>query len=317
MTSRTQHEPSSARPDDALVGRSGKPKHNLQRGEALTAWVFVLPALIGFALFYAWPTVRSVSISFTDWNMLSPARPVGLANYQKLLNDAVFWQSLKATGVYVLWNIPLQTVLALLLALLLQRFSRSSFLRSVVIAPYLLPGVVVGLMGLWMLNPELGILNAALGWLGLHTQPFLGSIQQAMPTIASINTWQYTGYTSLLLYTGMQSIPLSVYEAARIDGAQGARQFFSITLPLLRPVMAFVVITSLIGSFQIFDTIAITTQGGPVNATRVIVWYIYEQAFTLYNMGYATAIAVVLFAVLLLVTVVQLRLFRADSSDLE
>lgn len=268
-------------------------------------------------LFYAWPTVRSIGISFTDWNMLSPARPVGLANYQKLLQDAVFWQSLKATGIYVLWNIPLQTLLALLLALLLVRFSRSSFLRSLVIVPYLLPGVVVGLMGLWMLNPELGVLNALLTKIGLHTQPFLGSIQQAMPTIASINTWQYTGYTSLLLYTGMQAIPITVYEAARIDGASAARQFFSVTLPLLRPVMAFVVITSLIGSFQIFDTIAITTQGGPVNATRVIVWYIYEQAFTLYNMGYATTIAAALFAVLLLVTVVQLRLFRADSSDLD
>jgi multiple sugar transport system permease protein len=289
----------------------------LQRAETLAAWAFILPALIGFVLFYAWPTVRSISISFTDWNMLSPARPVGLANYQKLLNDAVFWQSLKATGIYVIWNIPLQTVLALLLALLLVRFSRVSFLRSLVIVPYLLPGVVVGLMGLWMLNPELGILNALLTRIGLHTQPFLGSIQQAMPTIASINTWQYTGYTSLLLYTGMQSIPVTVYEAARIDGASAARQFFGITLPLLRPVMAFVVITSLIGSFQIFDTIAITTQGGPVNATRVIVWYIYEQAFTLYNMGYATAIAVALFAVLLIVTVIQLRLFRADSSDLD
>lgn len=311
---------SLVRPTEPAVGsdqRARRPGQRLADSEALTGWIFILPALIGFALFYAWPTLRSMSISFTDWNMLSPARPVGTANYQRLMHDPVFWQSVRSTGVYVLWNIPLQTVLATLLALLLLRFSRSSWMRSLVIVPYLLPGVVVGLMGLWMLNPELGILNALLTRLGIHAQPFLGSVVQSMPTIASINTWQYTGYTSLLLYTGMQAIPATVYEAARIDGASAARQFFSVTLPLLRPVMAFVVITSLIGSFQIFDTIAITTQGGPVNSTRVLVWYIYEQAFTLYSMGYATTIAVVLFAALLVITVIQLRLFRADSSDLD
>ena len=156
----------------------------------------------------------------------------------------------------------------------------------------------------------------ALRALGLGTVPFLNLPKYAMPSIAMINIWQYVGYTALLLFAGLQSIPGSVYEAASIDGASEGQMFWKITIPLLRPVLVFVLVTSVIGSFQIFDTVAITTKGGPVNATKVLNYYIYEQAFTRFNMGYATAISMVLFLILIFISMVQMRLMRAGESDM-
>jgi multiple sugar transport system permease protein len=284
--------------------------------ETLVAWLFILPSLVGFAVFYAWPAVRGLQISFTDWNLLQEAKPVGLANYQKLFADPQFWGSLGRTLYYVGLNIPLQTILATCLAVLMNRLTQSLFVRSVLVLPWLLPPVVVALLWLWMLDPTLGLLNQILGVFGISRLPFLGSVAQAMPSIAGINIWEYTGYTALLIFAGLQTIPKEMYEAGAIDGAGELRMFRSITIPLLRPVLVFVLVTTVVGSFQIFDTIAITTKGGPVNATRVIYWYIYEYAFGRFQMGYATAVAVVLFLILITVTFLQLRFLRAGESDL-
>lgn len=284
--------------------------------ETATAWLFILASLIGFIVFYALPAVRNVVISFTQWNMLSAAKPIGLRNYGDLVRDPIFWNAFKITAFYVLYNIPLQTVVALFLAVMMDRFAKSIAIRGVLILPYLLPPVVVGLIWLWMLNPLLGIVNGALHAIGIPPQPFLGSVGQALPTIAGMNIWEYMGFTSILFYAGLQTIPTSLYEAAQLDGAGEWKMFFRVTLPLLRPVTAFVVITSVIGSFQVFDTIAVTTTGGPVNATRVMVWYIFEQAFHQFNMGYGAAMATVLFVVLGIVALVQFRLFRTGASDL-
>lgn len=284
--------------------------------EALIAFLFILPSLIGFIVFYAVPTVRGVYISFTDWDMLTEAKFVGIQNYEKLFADPQFWRSLQVTAYYVLLNIPIQTALALGLAVLMDRVAKSSLLRGVFIMPWLLPPVLVAMVWLWMLDPTLGFINQILQAVGIPRQPFLGSPAQAMPSIALINNWQYTGYTALLIYAGLQTIPKEVYEAAAIDGASEVRTFFSITVPLLRPVLVFVLVTSIIGSFQIFDTIAVTTRGGPVDATRVITWYIYEYAFSRFQMGYATAIAFVLFVILLIATLIQMRILNANQSDL-
>jgi multiple sugar transport system permease protein len=299
-------------------GVPGRPPFRSKRWfneETITALLFVLPSLIGFTLFLAVPAVRGLLISFTDWNLLTPARPVGLANYSRLLQDPEFYQSLRVTVYYVLLNIPLQTVLAIGIAVMMDRLTRSILVRGIIVVPWLLPNVVVGLLWLWMLDPTLGVVNQALLAVGIPRQPFLGSVDLAMPAIAGINIWRHVGYTALLVFAGLQTIPKPVYEAAAIDGADEIRTFFNITLPLLRPVLVFVLVTSVIGSFQIFDTIAITTRGGPVDATRVIYWYIYEYAFNRFNMGYATTISVALFAILIVITVLQMRYFRADSSD--
>ena len=284
--------------------------------EAITAYLFILPSLIGFAVFFAIPSVRAVQISFTEWNLLRPPEAVGFENYRELFSDGDFWNAMGVTWLYVLYNIPLQTALGLFIAVVMDRVAKSIFVRGVFVLPYLLSNVIVALIWLWMLDPLLGWGNALLTTIGIGRQPFFGSVEQALPTIAGINIWRHMGFNALLFYAGIQSIPKSLYEAATIDGAGEWRMFRNITLPLLRPIMVFVLVTALVGSFQIFDTVAVTTQGGPVDATRVLVYYIYQNAFEFFRMGYATAMSVVLFLLLVAVTLLQMRFLRGDSSDL-
>ncbi len=292
------------------------PRRSPFRGETLTALLFILPSLIGFIAFYAVPAVRGLFISFTNWDLLRPAKYIGLQNYYDLFQDAEFLNALKVTVYYVLLNIPLQTLLALVIAVMMHRLTQSMLIRSIIIIPWLMPPVVVGLLWLWLLDPALGIVNRWITGIGLPLVPFLNVPKYAMPTIAAINIWEYVGYTALLIFAGLQSIPGSVYEAAAIDGASESRMFRSITIPLLRPVLVFVVVTSIIGSFQLFDTVAITTKGGPVNATKVINFLIYQTAFERFKMGYATAISVILFLILVIVSIIQMRITRAGESDM-
>lgn len=286
------------------------------RQEAITGLLFILPALIGFGLFYLYPAIRGLTISFTDWNMLREPSFVGIENYKQLFQDEKFWSALWITFKYVLLNIPIQTLLGILLAVAMDRVVKSTVIRGLMILPYLLSNVLVALVFLWLLDPSLGIVNAGLQVLGLPKQDFFASTDQALPTVAFVNIWRHAGFTALLFYAGLQSIPRSVYEAAKIDGASENQMFWRITLPLLRPVTVFVVVTSIIGSFQIFDTVAVATGGGPADATKVLVFYIYENAFAFFKMGYATAMSMVLFAIILIFTVLQLKFFRADQSDL-
>ena len=272
--------------------------------------------MIGFLTFFVIPAVRGFYISLTDWDLMSDPTYVGFDNYRKLFQDDKFIHALQVTLSYVLLNIPLQMMLALLIGVLLDRFIHGSHIRSILILPWLMPGVVVALLFLWLLDPGLGIVNAMLTKIGLPSQGFLGSAQQALPSIAGINIWQYTGYTVLLVLAGLQRIPADVYEAAVLDGASEWRIFRNITLPLLRPMLVFVLITSVVGSFQIFDTIAVTTEGGPARATQVVYWYIYEYAFNRLKFGYAASAAFVLFLILAAISLVQMRLLRVHESDL-
>lgn len=287
-----------------------------RRKEAVTGFLFVAPALVGFLVFYLLPTVRAIQISLTDWNLMRAPKFVGLANYAKLLADENFWHSAWVTVAYVLYNIPVQTVLGLLLAVLSDRLARAVSLRAVIIAPYLISNVVAALVWMLMLDPILGLVNGFLEAVGVARQGFLASPDEAMVSVAAISTWRHTGLTALLFYAGLQAIPRHLYEAAQLEGAGEWTMFRRITLPLLRPVLAFVLVTSLIGSFQVFDVIAVATAGGPSNSTRVILWYIYENAFKFNKMGYASAMSVVLFVTLILVTLLQMRLLKADHSDL-
>ena len=287
--------------------------------ESVLGYLLILPSVIGFTIFLAVPAVRAFIISFYEWNLLSPATYTGFGNYNTIFSDDRFWDSLRITVSYVLWNIPLQTTLAILIALLLERFSVgvSSLLRGLVILPWLMPNVVVALLWLWILDPSIGIMNVILKILGVASQPFLGSPDQVIPSIALINIWRHVGYTSILIYAGLKTIPKSLYEAASIDGAGWVAQFVRITLPLLRPVLVFVLVTTVIGSFQVFDTIAVTTAGGPAGSSRTIIFYIYDQVFNRrINMGTATAASVFLFTVLVTITIIQMRYLRSNQSDL-
>jgi multiple sugar transport system permease protein len=286
------------------------------RNDRRIAWLFLLPVLLGFTVFYVYPTVRGVWYSVTDYSLLNTPSFVGADNYLNLAGDKQFWNALKVTAYYVVVNIGSQTLLALGLAVLMHRLTRSVVLRATLLLPWLVPNVTVGLLWMWLLDANLGFVNHLLGLVGIDNRGYLSSPDWAMPSIALINTWAYAGYTALLLYAGMLQIPPHLYESAALDGAGEWRMFRSITLPLLRPILALVLVVSLIGSFQIFDTVAVTTKGGPVGATRVISFYIYQQAFTYFHLGYAAAAAMVLVVVLGVLTAVQMRLLRASRSDL-
>ena len=287
-----------------------------RRSETLTALLLILPALIGFMVFYAAPTLRAIEISFTDWNLLSPPRDVGWANYAKMMSDGNFWLGMKLSAYYVLLNIPLQTVLGLFLAVAMDRLTRSLFVKSVVLLPYLLSNVLVAMMWLWLLNPMLGWVDAVVQQLGFARQPFFAGPEQALVTVAAVNIWRHMGLIAMLFLAGLQNIPRYLYEAAALEGASEWQMFRRITLPLLRPVMVFVLVTSVTGSFQIFDTVAVATNGGPLDATRVIVHYIVQNAFGFFRMGYASAMSVVLGLVMVAYTIVQMQIMRANENDL-
>ncbi|WP_432540948.1 carbohydrate ABC transporter permease [Kineococcus sp. SYSU DK002] len=311
LTSRNARTGSSA----SVTGQQLRPDVNGSTRERLTALAFIAPALLGFVVFYFWPTLRGIYFSFTEYDVFNRPEFVGLANYTALFQDAIFWNAMKVTLQYVVINIGTQTVLALLLAVLLHRLTRSILVRSIIVLPYLISNVVVALVFYWMLDAQIGITNQFLGWIGIDAVPFFGDQNWAIPTIAFINTWRHLGYTALLLFAGMLMIPGDVYEAGRVDGASEWKMFWRITLPLLRPILALVLVITVIGSFQAFDTVAVTTSGGPGDATRVIQYYIFDLAFQRYQFGYASAVSVVLFLILAVVAFVQLRLMRADESD--
>lgn len=308
----------------ALMGRTShrqadadrpSPPPGRRRDDRRVAVLFIAPVLIGFAIFYVYPTFRGVWFSLTDYSLLNSPSYVGGANYSRLVHDEQFWNSLKVTAYYVIVNIGSQTVLALGLAALMHRLTRSVVLRATLLLPWLVPNVTVGLLWAWLLDANLGFVNHLLHAVGFDGISFY-SPDWAMPSVALVNTWAYTGYTALLFYAGMLQIPQHLYESAAVDGAGEIRMFRRITLPLLRPILALVLVVSLIGSFQIFDTVAVVYRGMPIPETRVIYFYIYQQAFSFFHMGYAAAVAMALVVILGLLTFVQLRLLRASRSDL-
>ncbi|MCT2262911.1 sugar ABC transporter permease, partial [Brachybacterium muris] len=248
---------------------------------------------------------------------LTPPVWVGLDNYQAMLADPVFWNSLKVTILYVLINIGVQTVVALVIAVLMQRLTQSTWLRSLVLAPYLVSNVVAAIVFLWMLDTQLGIVNIFLDAIGVGTIQFWASETWVIPTVALVNVWRHMGYTALLIFAGLQAIPEQLYEAARTEGAGEIQMFRRITLPLLRPILALVLIMTVIGSFQVFDTVSVTTQGGPADASRVLQMYIYQNAFAEYEFGYASALSVALLLILMVITFAQYWLTRAGQSDLD
>ncbi len=292
--------------------------------ETRAAMLFLAPAFLGFVVFYAYPALRGFYLSFTNFDLLrNDGDWVGIDNYKTLLQDTLFWNALWITFKYVIINIGIQTVLALAIAVLMHRLTQSTIVRGIILIPWLIPNAVLALLWMWMLDPNLGIVNHWLDAIGIGSQGFLGSESQVIPTIAGMNIWKNMGYTALLLFGGLVMIPKNFYEAASLDGAGEWRMFRTITLPLLRPVLALVLVVTVIGSFQVFDTIQIATAGigggnpgGPGNSSRVLYMYIFQQAFEFNALGYASALAVALIMLLVIVAAIQMRMLRAGESDL-
>ncbi|MGO1227224.1 MAG: carbohydrate ABC transporter permease, partial [Brachybacterium sp.] len=249
------------------------PTRRRRKDDTKLALMFIAPATVGLLVFLVWPLLTGIYYSFTEYTTLTSPVWVGLENYQKLIADPVFWNSLKVTVWYVLINIGVQTVVALLIGVLMQRLTQSTILRSLVLTPYLVSNVVAAIVFLWILDTQLGIFNIFLQWIGFDPVSFWANETWVIPTIALVNVWRHMGYTALLLFAGLQSIPVYLYEAARTEGAGEIAQFRRITLPLLRPILALVLIMTIIGSFQVFDTVSVTTQGGPADASKVLQMY--------------------------------------------
>lgn len=278
-----------------------------RRAEARTAYLLLVPSFIGVGLFLLAPVVLVVLISLTRWDLISDASWLGLENYRYIFTSAAFGNSLLVTALFVLMSIPTSIALGLLLAVAINRkLPGTSALRVIYVLPWVCAPLALGVVWRWILDPSTGAMNALLGrrveWL---TDPDL-----ALPSVAFVQIWSSVGYISLFFLAGLQHIPTSVYEAARLDGANATRTLWSVTLPLLRPTMFFVTVTSIIASFQVFDTVYAMTGGGPGYATDVIASRIYNEAFIGLRLGRAAAMAVVLFVILLAVTFIQQRYFR-------
>lgn len=313
MSAATDAPTTTAAPRRAA--RATRRRGNL--GDLPAALVFILPATIGFVVFLLWPTLRGIWLSFTDTTAFQPGGFIGLENYQRLADDPVFWNAFGVTLWYVVLNIGVQTALAVLVAVLMHRLTKSMVVRGIILTPYLVSNVVAAMLFLMLLDYQLGFVNEVIAALGWDRVMFFGDQSLVIPTIALVNVWRHVGYTALLVFAGLQTIPENLYEAGRVDGASELRMFRSITMPLLRPYLGLVLIVTMIGSFQVFDTVSVATQGGPANASNVIQYYIYEVAFSRgYDFGYASAMSVALMVVLATISIVQFRLTRANQNDM-
>jgi multiple sugar transport system permease protein len=285
-----------------IAGRRGA-KHRM------TAAVFLAPSLIPLLLFTVGPMASSIGLSLVSWNLLTSPRWVGLGNYRQLLHDGAFHAALLHTLYFVAGYVPLVFVGGLGVALALnQRLKATGFFRTLYFLPVVTSWVVVALVWKWLLNPQYGMVNRLLGLIGIDGPAWLLDPNWAMPAIIVTSAWKDLGYAMVIFLAGLQGIPEDYYEAAALDGAGRWARFRHVTLPLLSPASFFVLVISLINNVQVFDQIWVMTQGGPAGSTSVVVQQIVQNAFSYGRMGYAAAMSWVLFAIILVVTAVQLRL---------
>jgi multiple sugar transport system permease protein len=282
---------------------------SLARQEEVIAYLFILPSLLGFLAFLVVPMIASLGISFYDWELLTPPRFVGLKNFTTLAADTVFHAVLWNTIYYTVGLVPLNLVVSLGLAVWLnQKLRGLTLYRMAFFMPVVTVTVGVALIWRWMYEPNAGIIDVILRALHLPAPAWLADPDWAMPAVILMSVWKGFGYNMVLFLAGLQGIPITIYEAATIDGASAWQRFWRITLPLLSPTIFLAVVLTVISSFQVFDQALVMTRGGPANATNTIVLFIYQNGFEFFRMGYASAIAWVLFAVIFVFTLLQMRL---------
>ena len=278
---------------------------------ALVAVAFIAPSLVPLLLFLVGPMVASGGISLLSWDLLTPARWVGVANYRTLIHDEDFHRALLHTLAFIAGYLPLVLVGGLGLALALnQRLRGLGWFRTVYFLPVVTSWVVVALIWKWLLNPGTGLVNQALGVIGIDGPGWWVDPNWAMPSVILASAWKDVGFVMVILLAGLQAIPEEYYEAASLDGQGRWGRFRHVTLPLLTPAIFFVVVISLINNFQVFDQVWVMTGGGPADATTVVMEQVVKNAFSFGRMGYAAAMSWLLFGVILVITLVQFRLQR-------
>jgi multiple sugar transport system permease protein len=277
----------------------------------ITPYLFVLPYLVFFVALRFGPSIIGLGMSFTEWTIVGTPEFIGLANYQDMLTDRRFHTALKNTVVFVAGTVPGLIAFSLMIAIFLnQNYKGRGLGRVAIFTPYVLMSTVVGVIWTWLLEKDFGLINVYLGKLGISGLPWLVDPDYAMLGIILTTIWWTVGYNTILFLAGLQDIPEEYYEAAQIDGASQIQSFLRITLPLLSPTMFMVILLSIINSFQVFDQVYVMTSGGPGTATLTLVQYIYTTAFQFRKMGYGSAVASVLFAILIVFALLQTRLYR-------
>lgn len=282
-------------------------RRNSQR-ETIVAYLFLSPWLFGFVVFLAGPMIASLYFSFTEYKVIAPPRWIGLANYTRMFTDDLFFKSLDVSARYTLLSVPLGIAAALSIALLLHQpiIGRGIF-RLIFYLPSIISGVAVATVFAWIFNYRFGVLNYLLSLIGVPGPNWLGHPRWALWAFVVMSLWGIGGNVVIFL-AALQGVPKALYEAADLDGANGSQQFWNITLPLISPAVLFVAITGIIYTFQTFTQAFILTQGGPANATLFYLFYLYKNAFTWFEMGYASALAWVLFLIIIACTLLLLRI---------
>jgi len=276
---------------------------------ALIAYIFILPQIIGMFCFILGPMVASLVISFSRWNLVDTPQWVGFENFRIQFHDPLFWKVVLNTAYYSLVSVPLGIVISLGLALVLnQKIKGVTWYRSVYFIPVVTPMVAVALVWSWLYNPDFGAINTVLNYVGIKGPKWLSDTTWAMPSVIIMSIWKGLGFNMVIFLAGLQDIPEQLYEAAGLDGADRWHKFKNITLPMLSPAIFFVMIMSVISSFQVFSQIYIMTEGGPANSTNVIVLHIYNLAFKYWKMGEGCVVGWVLFSIVLLFTLIQFGL---------
>ncbi|MGD8244263.1 MAG: sugar ABC transporter permease [Anaerolineae bacterium] len=281
---------------------------SLASREAITFYLCISPWLLGFLIFVLGPMVVSLGLSFTRWDLLSPARFVGLRNYEKMLtSDPLFWQSLKVTAIYTAVYVPMELAGGLALALIMnQKLKFIGVFRTIYYLPSVLPGVAFVVLWMWILHPDVGLINTVLAYVGIAGPRWLVDPDWALAALLMMSAWGL-GRSMVIYLASLRGVPKHLYEAAAIDGANRWQSFWRITLPMLTPTVFFNLVLSVISTFQTFTSAYVSTDGGPLDSTLFYVLYVFRQAFQFFNMGYASALAWVLFLIVLVLTLLIVR----------
>lgn len=297
-----------------MLQRATAPKsRSLTQRDGFWAFVMLSPNLLGFMLFTLVPVIASFVLSFTNYDILTAPEFVGLANYEEMFRyDRIVGQVVRNTLVYTASVVPIGMFLSLMLALALdQKIKFVKIYRAAFFLPVITSAVAVSLVWQWLYNPDFGLLNSLLRMLGMQDPPaWLNSQVYALPAVIITSIWKNLGYNMLLFLAGLQNISITYYEAAELDGANGLQKLRHITWPLLSPTTFFVFVMSVINSFQVFDLVQLMTRGGPGRATSTLVHYIYQNGFKFFYVGYASALAYLLFAMVLVITIINMTLQR-------
>ena len=290
----------------------GKKKRNKTENELLPAIIFLLPSFLGFIVFYFIPVIASLILSFAKWDLssgLGNIKFVGWTNFKAIVKDVWFTDSMVNSLVFTASTVVIGTVLALLLAVLITRAAYfKQAIKAIFFMPYISSTVAVAIVWMIVLQPKFGPVNQFLRAIGVTNTPnWLADVNWALPSLIAMYIWQNLGYSIIVYISGLSSISPELYEAAEVDGAGPIKKFFHITVPMIAPTTFFLLIMGIINSFKVFDQVQVLTQGGPGSSTAVLSLYIYRQAFRFYNMGYASAAAWVMFIIIFIVTLVQMR----------